>query len=114
MYVQGTTMLPNREFVMALSPTSQQLYHGGVIARRAGSFSTRDSTAPAVIDVLPSNPTAPRRTVVYLNVFVCPGSATCTGGGKLELRTKVAFNDPTGLTVAGARQVSVLSWSLQG
>jgi hypothetical protein len=114
MYVQGTTMLPNREFVLALSPTSQQLYHGGVIARRAGSFSTRDAAAPAVIDVLPSNPTAPRRTVVYLNVFVCKGLSTCSTGGKLELRTKVAYTDPTGLTVAGRRQVSVLSWSLQG
>jgi len=114
MYVQGTTMLPTREFVVALNPTSQQVYRGGVIARRAGSFSTRDSAAPPVIEVLPTDPTAPRRTVVYLNVFVCPSSSTCSSGGELELRTKVAFNDPTGLTVAGARQVSVLSWSLQG
>jgi hypothetical protein len=114
MYVQGTTMLPTREFAIALSPTSQQLYHGGVIARRAGSWSTRAASAPPVIDVLPTNPTAPRRTVVYLNVFVCPGSSTCSSGGELKLRSKVAFNDPTGLTVTGARQVSVLSWSLQG
>jgi hypothetical protein len=114
MYVQGTTMLPNREFVVSLSPTSQQLYRGGVIARRAGSFSTQGPSAPPVIEVLPTNPTAPRRTVVYLNVFVCPGSSTCSSGGELKLRSKVAFNDPTGLTVTGARQVSVLSWSLQG
>jgi hypothetical protein len=114
MYVQGTTMLPNREFVIALSPTSAQLYRGGVIARRAGSWSTRAPTAPPVIEVLPTNPTAPRRTVVYLNVFVCPGSSTCASGGELKLQTQVAFIDPTGLTVAGARQVSVLSWSLQG
>jgi hypothetical protein len=114
MYVQGTTMLPTREFVVSLNPTSQQVYRGGVIARRAGSFSTQGPSAPPVIEVLPSNPTAPRRTVVYLNVFVCPGSSTCSSGGELKLRTKVAFNDPTGLTVAGARQVSVLSWSLQG
>jgi hypothetical protein len=111
-YIQGTTMLPTREFVVSLSAASQQLYRGGVIARRAGSFSTRDSSAPPVIEVLPSNPTAPRRTVVYLNVFVCHASSTCSGG-ELELRTKVSFNDPSGLTVAGARQVSVLSWNLQ-
>ena len=114
MYVQGTTMLPTREFVVSVTATAQQMYRGGVIARRAGSFSTRDSSAPPVIEVLPSNPTAPRRTVVYLNVFVCPGTPTCSSGGELKLRTKVAFNDPTGLTVAGARQVSVLSWSSQG
>ncbi len=113
MYVQGTTMLPNREFVIALSPTSQQLYRGGVIARRAGSWSTRSGAAPPVIEVVPSN-SNPRRTVVYLNVYVCPGASTCATGGDLKLQTQVAFIDPTGLTVAGARQVSVLSWSLQG
>ena len=114
LYVQGTTMLPNREFVVALDGVTQQMFRGGVVARRAGVFSTRSSSAPPVIEVLPSTPSAPRRTVVYLNVFVCPGSSTCSSGGELKLRTKVAFNDPTGLTVAGARQVSVLSWSLQG
>ena len=114
MYVQGTTMLPTREFVVSLSSTSQQMFRGGVIARRAGFFSTQDSSAPPVIQVSPSNPTAPRRTVLNLTVFVCPSSSTCSSGGDLKLRTTVAFNDPTGLTVAGQRQVSVLSWSLQG
>ena len=77
-------MLPNREFVISLSPTSQQMYRGGVIARRAGSYSTRDALCARGHRGIAEQPDGPRRTVVYLNVFVCPGPSTCASGGDLQ------------------------------
>jgi hypothetical protein len=53
-----------------------------------------------------------RRTVVWLNVYLCPGSSSCTAGGVQALRTKVSIVDSSGLPVAGSRQLTVLSWSL--
>ena len=50
--------------------------------------------------------------MVVLNVYVCPGSSTC-GSGQLQLRTKVLIIDPSAIPVPGARQMTVLSWSLQ-
>jgi hypothetical protein len=109
-YVQGTTMLPNREVVVALDNATGQKFTGGMIARRFGAFTSRGAAADPVM-VLP--PPYPRQTVVLLQVFVCPGSASCATGGDAMLRVKVAVTDPTGSTTAGQRQVSVLSWTTQ-
>ncbi|KDN22393.1 hypothetical protein DV20_10820 [Amycolatopsis rifamycinica] len=49
---------------------------------------------------------------VYLSAYVCPGAGTCAPSGTPPARARVAFvdGDPAN-PVAGARQVSVLSWS---
>ena len=113
-YVQGTTMLPNREFVISLTPTTQQLYRGGVIARRAGSYSTRAlvcARGHLRCRRATRRPRAgPSSTSTSSSVRACRAVPVA----RVKLRAKVALTDPTGLTVAGARQVSVLSWSLQG
>jgi hypothetical protein len=109
--VNGTVYLPNREVVLTLNNSSFQSYKGGVIARRIWVTTSRTSSTP-VIEV-PTSTVTQRQTVVYLNVYVCPGSSTCAGG-QLQLRSKVSIVDPTRIPVAGERQMTVLSWSLQG
>jgi Tfp pilus assembly protein PilX len=109
-YVQGTTMLPDRELVVSLDNATNQKFAGGVIAHRFGASTSRSVAADPVIVLAPPYP---RQTVVLLTVFVCPGATSCDSGGDAVLRAKVAVTDPTGTTTAGQRLVSVLSWTTQ-
>jgi hypothetical protein len=110
--VQGTTYLPTRELVLGLNNSSNQALRGGVVVRRVWANTTRGTGSAAVIET-PTDPYTERRTIVYLNVYVCSGSSTCASG-QLQLRTKVAIVDPTAIPVAGVRQMTVLSWSQPG
>ena len=106
--VQGTVYLPTREMVLGLSDSSMQSLRGGAVVRRAWANTTRTGST-AVIE----EPTTPLRTIVRLNVYVCPDSSTCPTDGQLLLKTKVSIFDQTGAPVARRRQMTVLSWSLQ-
>ena len=108
--VEGTIYLPQRELVLALNNSSNQNLRGGAVVRRAWANTARTATTP-VIETPPEASTQ-RRTVVWLNVFICPASASCTSGGQQALRTKVSIVDSPAPAVAGRRQMTVLSWSL--
>ena len=109
--VQGTIYLPTRELVLGLNNTTTQSIRGGAVVRRAWANTSRLATSSPVIET-PVDPFTERRTVVLLNVYVCRASSTCASG-ELQLRTKVSIIDPSAFPVAGARQTTVLSWSLQ-
>jgi hypothetical protein len=109
--VQGTVYLPTRELVLGLNNSTTQDLRGGVVVRRLWANTSRSTTSAAVIEA-PVDTNGVRRTVVYLNVYLCPGQPSCAAG-QLTLRTKVSIIDPSAIPVAGARQMSVLSWSLQ-
>jgi Tfp pilus assembly protein PilV len=113
-YVQGTTYVPNAVVDLTLNNATEQVFRFGVIARalwikETGSF----SYGGVVIEVPDDSPGFVFS--VYLNVYVCLRSSTCTPGGSASLRAKVAFidTDPTTPT-PGQRQVAVLSWSRLG
>jgi hypothetical protein len=114
-HLQGTLFAPTRELVARLhnDGTSTQRYNGGVVARRVWINTSRSTTAPAVFSVPTSDPFTARRTFVRLEVRVCPGQATCTGGA-VRLRARVLIRDaePGGLPVAGAREITVLNWTV--
>jgi hypothetical protein len=109
--VQGTVYLPTRELVLGLNNSTTQDLRGGAVVRRLWANTSRSTTSAAVIEA-PVDTYTQRRTVVYLNVYVCPGASSCASG-QLMLRTKVSIIDPSGIPVVGARQMTVLSWSLQ-
>ena len=109
--VQGTVYLPTRELVLGLNNTSTQSLRGGAVVRRVWANTTRSTNSAAVIET-PTDPFTERRTVILLKVYICPGASTCAGGN-LGLSSKVSVIDPSAIPVAGARQMTVLSWNLQ-
>jgi hypothetical protein len=109
--VQGTIYTPSRELVLWLNNSSTQRLRGGAVVRRAWANTTRSAASTAVIE---TPPITARRTVVYLNVYVCPNHLPCASpAGELRLKTKVSVIDPSEDPVAGQRQMTVLSWSPQ-
>jgi Tfp pilus assembly protein PilX len=110
-YIQGTTYAPKGALDVTLNNAAEQIFRFGVVARslwvkETGSF----SYTGVVIEVPDDSPGFVFG--VYLTAYVCPGSGTCAPGGAPVARARVAYvdGDPTN-PVAGARQVSVLSWS---
>ncbi|RSD09546.1 hypothetical protein [Amycolatopsis eburnea] len=110
-YVQGTTYAPKAVLDITLNNAIEPIFRFGVIARSlqvklTGSVSF---TGP-VIEVPDDSPGFVFG--VYLAAYVCPGASTCTPAGTPAARARVAYvdGDPAH-PVAGARQVSVLSWS---
>jgi hypothetical protein len=109
--VQGTVYLPSRELVLGLNNSTTQSLRGGAVVRRAWANTSRSTASAPVIEI----PNTERRTVIYLNVYVCLAQPTCASGeGELRLRAKVSIIDPSANPQAGRREMTVLSWSLQG
>jgi hypothetical protein len=113
-YVQGTTYAPKAALDITLNNAAEQVFRFGVISRslwvkETGSF----SYSGVVIEVPDDSPGFVFS--MYLTVYICPKSATCTPAGSPVLRSKVALvdSDPT-TPHAGARQVTILSWSRPG
>ncbi|CRK54994.1 hypothetical protein [Alloactinosynnema sp. L-07] len=110
-YVQGTTYTPIAALDLTLNNAAEQVFRFGVVTRTlwvklTGSFSY---TGP-VIEVPDDSPGFVFS--VYLSVYVCAAPGPCSTSGNPSLRAKVAFVDADPVTpVAGARQVSVLSYS---
>jgi hypothetical protein len=103
--IQGTTYAPRAFIVIVLNNNTKKVFYWGLIAY-AISFSGTGSAdlSNALVDVpdVANDPT-PNPSYLYLNVYVCPGSATCDTSGQVRLRAKVKVNlDGT---------VQVLSWS---
>ncbi|TDU91679.1 hypothetical protein EV138_5290 [Kribbella voronezhensis] len=113
-YVQGTTYAPKAALDITLNNAAEQVFRFGVISRslwvkETGSF----SYTGVVIEVPDDSPGFVFS--MYLSVYICPKSATCSPAGSPVLRSKVALvdSDPT-TPHAGARQVTILSWSRPG
>jgi Tfp pilus assembly protein PilX len=113
-YVQGTTYAPKAALDITLNNAAEQVFRFGVISRslwvkETGSF----SYGGVVIEVPDDSPGFVFS--MYLAVYICPKAATCGTTGSPVLRSKVALvdSDPT-TPQAGARQVTILSWSRPG
>ncbi|MEU4394643.1 hypothetical protein [Kribbella sp. NPDC023855] len=113
-YVQGTTYAPKAALDITLNNAAEQVFRFGVISRslwvkETGSF----SYTGVVIEVPDDSPGFVFS--MYLSVYLCPKSPTCGTTGSPVLRAKVALvdSDPT-TPQAGARQVTILSWSRPG
>lgn len=113
-YVQGTTYTPKAALDITLNNAAEQVFRFGVVARtlwvkETGSF----SYTGVVIEVPDDSPGFVFS--MYLTVYICPKSGTCSATGSPVLRSKVALvdSDPT-TPQAGARQVTILSWSRPG
>jgi hypothetical protein len=97
--------------VLGLNNSTTQSLRGGAVVRRAWANTSRSTASAPVIEI----PNTERRTVIYLNVYVCLAQPTCASGeGELRLRAKVSIIDPSANPQAGRREMTVLSWSLQG
>ncbi|WP_086853644.1 hypothetical protein [Amycolatopsis kentuckyensis] len=110
-YVQGTTYAPKAVLDVTLNNATEPIFRFGVVARSLWVKETGSVTfTGAVIEVPDDSPGFVFG--VYLSAYVCPGSSTCAPGGTPVARARVAYvdGDPAN-PVAGARQVSVLSWS---
>ncbi len=110
-YVQGTTYAPKAVLDVTLNNATEPIFRFGVVARSLWVKETGSVTfTGAVIEVPDDSPGFVFG--VYLSAYVCPGSGTCAPSGTPSARARVAYvdGDPTN-PVAGARQVSVLSWS---
>ncbi|MEV6872995.1 hypothetical protein [Amycolatopsis sp. NPDC051128] len=110
-YVQGTTYAPKAVVDITLNNATEPIFRFGVVARSLWIKETGSVTFTGAVIEVPDY--APGFVFgVYLAAYVCPGATTCEPGGAAAARARVAYvdGDPTN-PVAGARQVSVLSWS---
>jgi hypothetical protein len=113
LYVRGAVVTANRDVNLRVdTDTRPQRYNGGVVARRVVINTSRTSANPAVFTVHQPIVSALRRTVAQLDVKVCSGQPSCTGGS-VRLRARIEIVDPTGVPDPGKRQITVLSWSVQ-
>ena len=112
--VQGTTYLPKGRIDVGVVVEKGQGFNAGVVARSFqidAPFSSSGNVGP--VSALPPAP-LPGRTVVFLNVYVCPGGGPCpTTKPKGQLGVKVGIGDPGGPPTAAKRQVTVYNWSVQ-
>jgi Tfp pilus assembly protein PilX len=113
-YVQGTTYAPKAALDITLNNAAEQVFRFGVIARsvwvkETGSF----SYGGVVIEVPDDSPGFVFG--MYLKVYLCPKSPTCSPSGSPVLQSKVALvdTDPSAPD-PGHRQVTVLSWTRPG
>lgn len=107
--IYGTTYVPAAVVDLYLNNNTVQVFRWGLVTRSVLIGATGSaSLGSAVIDV-PDDAPAPFAlpSNMYLDVFVCPGVASCSSAGTLRLRVKVqlSVNLPTTATV--------LSWSEQ-
>lgn len=105
----GTTYIPKAAIDLSLNNSSQQVFRWGLHARviRIQSTGSPSLTNP-VIDV-PDDATAPFALPAqrYLDVYVCPGSATCSAATpwKHRLRASVIVG------AAAEKTITVTSWA---
>jgi hypothetical protein len=106
--IYGTTYVPKDVIDLFLNNNTAQVFRWGLVTRSLliGATGSADLTVN-VIDV-PDDAPAPFAipSVMYVDVFVCAGQATCDTTGQLTLKAKVQVDPDTHL-------VSVLSWSRQ-
>ncbi len=113
-FIQGTTYTPRALLNVQLNNNTAQVFRWGVIARALVISPTGSAnlTGP-VIQVPDTNVSGGMISILYLIVYLCPNSGTCTvAPGKQRLLVKVAIQDPSGVPIAGQREVTVYTWSI--
>lgn len=107
--IQGTTYLPKAGVVLTLNSSRNQVFRWGLIARGLLLFTTGDADHSVPLVDVPDTAASPTPIpdVMYLSVYVCPGTSTCTASGTLRLRAKVKLDSVT------PRTAKVLGWSIQ-
>jgi hypothetical protein len=112
-YFEGFAYAPFASLNVSVNNSAQPFFNFGVVFRRVTLTSTGSAQSVAYISLPDNSPGyGTADTIVDLTTYVCPGASTCTSSGKVKLRARVRINDPTGTPVAGARQITILSWSL--
>jgi hypothetical protein len=114
LYLNGATYLPNGWVDLDLRGSADQYIVGGLVVRQFSLFSPASATLPQPLSSgpLPGGPGG-ARTVVVLNVYVCPSGGSCSTGGTLRLKVKVGISDPSGVPIPKQREMTVYSWSVQ-
>jgi len=113
-YVQGTTYTPLSLIDLALNNIDESVFRFGVIARALKVFETGSFSYPGAVIELPEN--SPgfgfERTIVRLEVYLCPGTSGCTpASGALALESRVELFDEGGSPGPPNREITVLNWS---
>lgn len=111
MYVQGTIYTPTAQIALtydtSVGNAAGQYVMDGIIARSITSLlKVASPVGVQVPDLTPGPKSA--ETTVLLKVYVCPGLASCSSGGRLQLEVKVGISNP-----AGTRSVKIYSWAVQ-
>jgi hypothetical protein len=108
--VHGTVYVPTAPIDIVFNNSSAQYFQWGLVARTIliGSTGSAGALANATISV-PNTAPAPFAlpNIMYLDVFVCPGSSSCSTSGTVQLRAKVL------LSATPPTTATVLSWSAQ-
>lgn len=107
-YLNGTTYTPNAWVDLDLKKELQFFIRGGLIVHNVTIDGPGNTGTPTPMVGIPNRSTAPFRTIVWLNVYLCPGSATCAATGTPKLRVKVNITRSS----AGVREATVLNWSV--
>lgn len=110
-YINGTTYLPKTAIDLHFKKDDQDFFfRGGVTAFRFGEDGPGNTIVdPPMVETPGITADAQNRTVLWLEVSVCPNGGTC----RVRLKVKVSLTDATGTVEANKRQVRVLSWSVQ-
>lgn len=105
----GTTYTPHAAIDIYLNNNTSQVFRWGLVARTFVLGATGSPDFSQAVISVPADAPAPFAvpSVMYLNVFVCPGSSPCSTAGSPKLRAKVQLSTTTPTTV------TVLSWSQQ-
>ncbi|MCU1690356.1 MAG: hypothetical protein JWN20_2284, partial [Jatrophihabitantaceae bacterium] len=112
-YFEGFVYAPLASVNVVVNNTAKPFFNFGVVLRHLSLTSTGSASGTAYISLPDNSPGyGTTDTIADLTVYVCPGASTCTSSGKVKLRARVRITDPTGTPVAGARQVTILSWSM--
>ncbi|WP_322937273.1 hypothetical protein [Nocardioides bizhenqiangii] len=115
LYIQGTSYVPLAKIDLSLNNIDESVFRFGVIARSLVVFETGSFSYPGAVIELPDN--SPgfgfERTIVQLEVYLCPGVASgcTTSNGELTLEARVELHDDGGTPGPPHREVTVLSWS---
>jgi hypothetical protein len=116
MYVQGTVYAPRALVALSYGQSGSlatgQYVKDGVIARSISA--SLNGVSPTGVELAPLT-LGPKgaETDVFLQVYVCPGAASCTAAtGRLQLESKVGVSTAIPV-VPGARSVRVYSWATQ-
>lgn len=114
-YVQGNTYLPRSWLDLNFKKDLTAIFYLGIVARVVDVDGQGNANPPVPMVAVPGDIYGPGPTMVFLTVYVCPATSSCTTGtGMLRLKARVGFKDPGGgAPVPGVRQVTVYTWSVQ-
>jgi Tfp pilus assembly protein PilX len=115
-FFEGFVYAPRASIDIAVNNTAQPYFNFGVVLRTLTLTTTASASTAAFISLPDNSPGyGTAATMLDLSVYVCPGVTTSTcatdAGRQLQLTARVQLRDPTGSPVAGAREVTILSWS---